>query len=214
MATSGNTIYQLTRNELIESALGCLAVLAQGQVPSAEDYTIGARLLNTTLARMRTLGLSLWARSSYTWVPTTSTYTIGDGQTLDTPYPLHLLQAYRVDSDGAKVDIDIESDYNYNKFPTSSGGDRPYKITYTPKINYGTIKFWPTDLTDNTDTVTIIYTRPFEYFDTSTNTMDLPEEWYDAVIWDLACKLAPRWGIPLNDRQILRKDADMFLKLF
>lgn len=212
MATSGNTIYQLTRNEIIESALGSLGVIAQGQAPSSEDYTIGARFLNTTIARFRTLGMPLWARTSYSWTPTTDTYLIGDGQTLDTPYPIHLLQAYREDSSGNHVDIDIDADYDYNTFPTSAGGQTPYKITYSPKVNYGIIKFWPTALTNNTEEVTIVYTRPLEYFDSSTNTMDLPEEWYDAVIWDLACKLAPRWGIPLNDRQLLRKDADLFLK--
>lgn len=212
MTTSGNTIYQLSRNDLIEAALGCLGVIAQGQTPSLEDYTIGAKLLNTTISRLRTLGLSLWARTSFSWTPTTFNYNIGEGQVLDTPYPIHLLQAYRTDTGGAKVPIDIESDFNYNTFPTSAGGQIPYKISYTPKVNYGIIKFWPTDLSTNTNIVTIVYTRPFEYFDTSTDTMDMPEEWYDAVIWDLACKLAPRWGMPINDRQLLRKEADLYLK--
>jgi len=103
MTTSGNTIYQLTRNEIIELALGQLSVLAQGQTPSTEDYTIGAKFLNTTIARFRTLGLPLWKRLTHTWTPTTNQYTIGDGKTLDVPYPLHILQAYRTDSSGTKI---------------------------------------------------------------------------------------------------------------
>lgn len=212
MATSGNTLYQLTRNELIESAIGALGVLAAGQTPSTEDYSTGSKLLNTTIARLRTVGLPLWARTSYTWVPTASSYTIGDGQTLDTPYPLHMLQAYRTASGGAKINLDIVADFEYNTYPTSSGGDIPYKLSYTPGINRGTIKLWPTDLTNNTESVTIVYTRPLEYFDTSTDTLDMPEEWYDAVVYDLAVKLAPRWGIPLDDRRMLKQDAKEFLE--
>jgi hypothetical protein len=211
MTTSGNTIYQLTRNEILEAAIGALGVLAEGQAPSSDDYTVGAKLLGTTIARFRTFGMPLWARMSYTWTPTTSSYTIGDGQTLDTPYPLHLLQAYRTNSSGTKINIDIESDYNYNTFPSNSGGQIPYKISYTPKVNLGTIKLWPTDLSTNTETLTIVYTRPFEYFDSSTHTMDLPEEWYDAVIYDVAVKLAPRFGVPIPDRQELKKEAKVYL---
>jgi hypothetical protein len=37
--------------------------------------------------------------------------------------------------------------------------------------------------------------------------MDLPNEWYDAIIWDIACKLAPRWGVPIQDRQALKQEA-------
>lgn len=209
--TSGLTVYQLTRNEILESAFGILAVLAQGQTPSTEDYTIGAKMLNTTIARVRAaVGQPLWARTSFTWTPTTTTYLIGEGQTLDTPYPVHILQAYRTDSNGARVPMDIEADYDFNTYPTNTNGNIPFKITYTPAINYGTIKLWPTGLSTNTNAVTIVYSRPIEYFNVSTDTMDLPEEWYDAVIWDVAVKMAPRWGIPIPDRRELKSEAKQY----
>jgi len=210
MTTSGNTIYQLSRNEIIEAAIGLLGAIAAGQTPTTEDYTISSKFLNTTIARFRTKGLSLWARKSYTWTPTTDTYLIGDGKTLDTPYPIHILQAWRTDSGGAKIPLDIDADYDFNQYPATVG-DIPFKLTYTPAINYGTIKLWPTGLTTNTNTLTIVYTRPLEYFDASTDTMDLPEEWYDAIIWDLATKIAPRWGVPIPDRRELKAEAKAYL---
>ena len=41
--------------------------------------------------------------------------------------------------------------------------------------------------------------------------MDVPEDWYLAVIYKLAVLLAPEWGIPLEDRQSLGKEADKFV---
>jgi len=57
-----------------------------------------------------------------------------------------------------------------------------------------------------------VYTSPLEYFDASTDTMDLPEEWYDAIVYDVAVKLAPRWGISLEDRKLLRAEAHEYLQ--
>jgi hypothetical protein len=40
--------------------------------------------------------------------------------------------------------------------------------------------------------------------------MDFPEEWYNALIYHLAVRLAPEWGVPLPDRQMLLQEAKMY----
>jgi hypothetical protein len=40
--------------------------------------------------------------------------------------------------------------------------------------------------------------------------MDFPEEWYNAIIYNLAVRLAPEWGVPLPDRQMLLQEAKMY----
>ena len=211
MTTSGVTSVQLTRNDIIAAAMRKLGVLAQGQTPSTEDYTNGAQALNAVIWTFRSLGLPLWKRTTYSWTPTTQSYTIGSGQTLNTAYPLKLLQAYRMDSSNTtKIPMEIESDYNYNMLPVSSGGT-PIKITYQPKNNYGILQLWPVPDSTNTSVVYIIYQAPFEYFNASTDTTDFPEEWYDPLIYALAVRLAPEWGIPILDRQALKREADEYL---
>ena len=215
MATSGVTTNPLTRNQIIEAAHRKLGVVAEGQTLSAENYTNGALALNALLAEFRTLGMPLWARQSYTLtlVASTSTYNIGSGQTVNTPYPLKILQAYRNDtSSTSKIEMDVIADYNFNMLPSNSSG-APIQLSYTPRVNYGVIKIWPTP--DSTaasgSTVTIVYQRPMEYTASATDTMDLPEEWYKALIFQLAVDLAPEWGIPLPDRQKLEAQADKAL---
>lgn len=207
MTTSGVTTIQLTRNEIIAASLRKLGVIAAGQSPTTEDYTNGAQALNAVISTFRALGMPMWRRTEYSWTPTTQTYTIGTGYTLDTDYPLKIYQAYRMDASGtSKIPMDVISDYNYNMLPVSTGGI-PLKVAYQPLNNYGTLKLWPVPDSTNTAVVYIVYQAPFEYFTASTNTMDFPEEWYEPLIYTLAVRLAPEWGIPLLDRQALKQEA-------
>jgi hypothetical protein len=212
MTTSGVTTYQDTRNQLIQSALRKLGVLATGQTPTSEDYSNGADALNMLVAEYRTLGMPLWKRNTYSFNPTVnvSSYNIGSGYTLNTSYPLKLLQAWRLDtSTSSRTPMDIIADSNFNLLPSNSTGT-PIQITYQPKVNYGVIKLWPTP-DSATPTIYIVYQNPTEYFNASTDTMDYPEEWYHAIVYGLAVRLAPEYGIPLPDRQLLMKEADLYL---
>ena len=208
MTTSSSYSYQLTRNEIIQSAIRKLGVLAEGQTPSTQNYSDGSMALNTVISQLRAVGMPLWARSEYTFTPTTNTYTIGTGMTLSTPFPVKLLQAFRTES-GAKIPLEIVAREDFNILPTSSNGS-PIKINYQPFVNYGTISLWPTPTSTNTATITLVYQRPYQYFTTSTETMDFPEEWYNAIIYHLAVRLAPEWGVPLPDRQMLMQEAKMY----
>lgn len=215
MATSGIFAYQPTRNEIIEASLRKLGVLAEGQVPSSDNYTTATYALNALLAEFRTLGMPLWERRLYSFSPTASVtaYNIGSGETLDTPYPLKIFQAYRIDSaSSSRVQMDIIADYNFNMLPSNSSGT-PIQLTYTPRVNYGVLKLWPTPDTNaaSNSTITIVYQRPMEYSGNSTQTLDIPEEWLNAVIYNLAARLAPEWGIPLPDRQALEATAEKVL---
>lgn len=211
MTTSSIYSYQLTRNELIASALRKLGVLAEGQTPSAQNYADGMMALNTVIAQLRAVGMPLWARSEYTFTPTTGTYTIGTGQTLNTPFPVKLLQAFRTETN-AKIPLEVMAREDFNILPTTSTGS-PIKVNYQPFVNYGVVSFWPAPTSSNTATVTLVYQRPYQYFTTSTETMDFPEEWYNAIIYSLAVVLAPEWGVPLQDRQVLKSEAKDYIEM-
>ena len=215
MTTSSITTYQLNRDDIITAALRKLGVIAAGQTPSADNLSDGAEALNMLVAQFRNIGMPLWARKTYSFNPTVNnaTYQIGLGKTLNTAYPLHLLQAYRQDSGSTtKIYMEIIPNFNYNLYPTSSGGI-PIQISYQPLVNYGELKVWPTpDATATGTTITIVYQAPFEYFNSSTDTMAFPEEWYMPMVYNLAVALAPEWGVPLADRNVLMKEAQLYLE--
>jgi hypothetical protein len=216
MATSGVTTLQLTRNQLIDAAVGTLGVLARGQTPDTDDYSVAATKLNMLIAQMRTKQLPLWKRTEYSLSLTASTlsYTLGDGLTLDTPYPLKMLEAYSVPVSGnTRIPIELISNSEFNILPYNSSGGQPIKLTYQPYVNYGVVKVWPTpDSSVATNyTVKLVWQAPFEYFSTSTDTLDFPEEYYLPIVYGLAALIAPNWGIPIEDRRELKKEAKEFM---
>ena len=211
MTTSSVYSYQLTRDEIATAALRKLAVLAEGQTPSSQNLADAQVALNSAIAQMRSVGMPLWARTEYTITPTTNVYNIGTGQTISTPFPVRLLQAYRT-SGNARVPMEIVAREDFNILPTSSSGT-PLKVNYQQFINYGVLSFWPTPSSTNTDTVTLVYQKPFQYFNSSTDTMDLPEEWYNALIYTTAVLLAPEWSVPLSDRQMLKAEANEYVAM-
>ena len=213
MTTSNTTIYQIGRDDIITAALRKLGVIAIGQTPDTDSISNGAMALNMVISSLRTIGMPLWARKSYTFSPIANqaTYNIGIGQALNTAYPLHVLQAYRQDSSSTtKIKMEVIPNFNYNLYSTSSGGI-PIQLYYQPLVNYGVISVWPTpDTTATSSSITVVYQAPYQYFNSSTDTLDFPEEWYLAIVYKLATVLAPEWGIPLADRQTILKEAEMY----
>lgn len=213
-----STIYQLTRDQLLTAAVHKFGLLAKGQVLDSEDISKAAVSLNTLIAYLRGKNLPLWARKEYT-MPITSgvaSYTIGVGETLNTPYPLKIIQAYTNGiNNNSRMPINIISDREYNLMPANNSSGQPVQLTYQPKINSGIIKLWPipdTNAASNYN-ITLIYQRPFEYFSTGTDTLDMPEEWYLPIIYKLAVLLAPEWGVPLEDRRMLMSDAKEYIDM-
>lgn len=212
MSTSGVTSYQLVQTDIINAALRKLGALADGQTATPTQTANAAMALNMLIAEFRSMGMPLWARLSFSFSPIAgkSVYTIGLGTyDFNQVFPLHVLQAYRQDSGNAtKVQIDVTPNFDFNLFPTNSGGT-PIRLSYQPFINYGQISVWPTPDANaaSQTTLTIVYHSPFQYFINSTDTMAFPEEWYNAVVYSLAMNLAPEYTLPIADRELLIKQA-------
>lgn len=215
MTTSGITILQLTRNDIINAALRKLLVIGEDTTANATQLTTGAQALNAIVATFQTLGMSLWARKelSIAMIAAQRDYTIGVGQTLNTAFPLHIYDAVlEIGSSDSNIDVNMMVRRDFNLLPSTTGGI-PVNATYQPFINYGVLSVWPTPDTSlvSGTVIKITYQAPFEYFISSTDTPYFPQEWSNALIYHLAVSLAPENGIPLADRQQLMKEAELHL---
>lgn len=215
MATSGFTLFEMTRDQIIAAAMRKIGALAKGQTPDAEDLTNGTQALNTVLTKLQTIGMPLWARTEYTFTPTvsTATYLIGVGQTLNVPFPLKIHQALLVDTvSGSNIEMTIKTIYEYNTIASTGATGQPIQLFYQPLVNFGKITLWPTpDFSAVANKqIKIVYQQPFDDFVSAGDTPDFPQEWHQAIIYQLATTLAPEYGVPLQDRQMLLQEAKMY----
>jgi hypothetical protein len=209
MATSGNTNFELDRNDIIESALRKIGRLALGQTPEAEEYTSAGQALNSLVSLYSTEGMPLWKR-------TTVTTTLVDGTASYTTNNIIKVAQVILQSTTSDVQYEIteKSLYDFNQLPTSDGS-LPVHYTFAPGISSGTITVWPTpDATAAAEyTLIAVYQRRFDGFFGASDTPDFPNYWTDALIYGLAVRLAPEYGVPLQDRQLLLKEAEMYKKM-
>lgn len=210
--TSGTTTFSITRDDIIKGALRKIGVVAQGEVPTIDQVTEASFALNLMVKAWEPDGMPLWALRT-TPIPLTAginSYSIGTGKTVNTDKPLRVIQAWNRDSI-SKVDIPMriitKQEYSILGNKTTSGN--PIQIYYEPLSDYGNLYVFPTpstvDATNNQ--VYITYQRPYEDFNIATDTPDFPQEWYNAVVYGLAVQLAPEYGVPIDQRQVLSREA-------
>lgn len=213
MTTSNDTTYELTRNQIIESAMRKGQRLAKGQSADSTDLTNGTIALNALIASLQVEhGNPLWARKDYsiTLVAGQRNYTLGESQTINTPFPLKMLQVVlETTTGGSSQEVSPLAYKDFKLLNTETTG-RPCNYTYQPKVNLGVLSVWPLpDATTASDSLLqITYQRPFEGFTAAGETPDLPQEWQNVLIFGLAWSMAPEWGVPPQDQGALEKAFD------
>jgi len=209
MTTSGITIKEITRDDIITRALRKIGVIGEGVAPTATQLSEGADALGPLVQEMITLGMPLWKLVEYAipMISGKSTYTLGIGQEYNVPYPVKIVEAILQQSpNSAKINIEILSAYDYNLLPSNSSGV-VVNMKYQPFINFGTVSVWPTPNTSN-QVLTLSYYRPFEVFNAGTDTPDFPQEWQNALIYQLALILSDEYGLSVPDKQWIERQAE------
>lgn len=200
--TSGSTDFSITRDDIIKRALRLIGALAQGETPTTDQVTEAAVALNGLVKAWQADGMPLWAikERSITLVANQSTYT------LTTPKPLKVFQAWnRTTSSKIDVPMRLITKEEYNRLGNKTTSGNPIQAYYDPRRDNGILYVFPvpTSTEASNNTIKLVYQAPYEDFDVSTDTPDFPQEWYDAITYGLACRLAPEYGLPIPDRKTL-----------
>lgn len=223
MPTSGSYNYTTTRDEIISSAFRKIGSLGDYETIDTPRLNAGIAALNPMIKAFHVKGMPVWATDEL-YIPMTEFATIGYksiGPTGDIvhPYaPLKVIQASRRDNTVAATPIDtpmnIYSYDDYRNLSSKASTGAPVHLFYQP-LNYtGQLAVWP--LPDSywqgDGELYIRFTRPFQDFDASTDEPDFPTYWHEAIIYNLATRLAPEYGHAGLDRQILVAEAKQMLE--
>lgn len=127
--------------------------------------------------------------------------------------PLKMLEMWRHSDSGTDIPIRIVSRLEYDELPNKTAESLAVQAFYNPLINSGPInsngelQIWPGH-SDLTTLIQFRYTRPIQDIDASTDDFDFPQEWYEALTRGLAYRLSSKYGVPLQERYLMRKDAE------
>ncbi len=297
MATSGTTLFSITRDALITHAYRVLGSIRTGGVASPDEITDATQSLNMMIKAWMAYGLQLWVVRKASIVPIKSAqrYRLGpdgdhvssalfnttlrvagittdatldvlstedmavadniginldDGTTQWTTIltiidantvtiaaglvspaavmrkvywytakidrPNELLEVYRREVD-TEVDVPLIR-LSRTDFYTLSDKDTegtPVNFYYDPQLNDSVIHVWPTAnaIFASNSTIDILIKKPFDDMVAPTDDFEFPQEWYEAIVYGLAERIAPMIGYPIQDRQLLKMEAREYLDL-
>ena len=206
MTTSGTYTFSVNRDQLITSALRLAGVIAQGETPQPSQISDAATSLNMMVLAWMADGMPLWAIETVQipFVNGQNTYIV------DTPKLLKPIQAWnRQIANNIDIPVRMISRQEYNILGNKTTTGNPIQIFFNPNRDYTEIKVFPSPdaQAEAQNQLYVVAQRPFQTFDVSTNTPDFPQEWYEAVKYGLAVRLAGEYNIDIETRRQLTAEA-------
>jgi hypothetical protein len=98
---------------------------------------------------------------------------------------------------------------DYRNMPNKTATGVPTQYFYDPRggaNTQGIVSLWPAP-SDATNAFKMTWWRPMQDFTSAGNNPDLPQEWIDALIWNLARKLWVEFPISQVIKQIIDTEA-------
>jgi len=120
--------------------------------------------------------------------------------------PLRVIAAQRRDTSDNDTPIRIISNEEYQRLPNKTQTGKPNEVYYSSEIPDGFLHVWSEPET-SADRLLLTCLFPLEDFDATANTSDFPQEWLDALTWNLAKQLMPGYGVPSDIRAEIRANA-------
>ena len=186
----------MTALEIIENALRNINVLYTGQSSSSAQRTECLEVLQVMLRSWAARALMthyIVEGEALTTVAGTAAYTIGSAGDVNTVRPVRILNAYF--REGSRdYPVEIIQAGEYARVWDKADTQRPQKLWYNPVYPLGEIKIWPT----GAGTMYLDSQKQLTEPTAVTDTMSFAPEFDEAMAFNLAVRLAPRYNKPVG----------------
>lgn len=183
MATSASINFTFDARTTIAYALGKLRVTASSESPGASEAEDAQRELNLMLKEWMKYE-SLWRHTEATATPTASTAAI----TLS-PVPHRVISARYYDGT-SDMPLSLHTREEYYDMPLKVSDSVPTTYYVDYQRDAATMYIWPTIATISTKRIKYTYQRKFEDIDSLDNDIDIRQEHFSVVGYNLAARLA------------------------
>jgi len=194
MAVSNSTDFARTANELIVDALELLGIRGEEEPLQAYELQRGLKWLNYLLRTWQVDGVMGWTltEGSLSLTASQASYTFGAGGDFTT-VPVDIQQV-RVSHDGGnEMEMTRLSREDYYRLPNRTTEGSPTQYFYDRQRDGGTLHVWPVPSDGDYD-ITFTYRRRVMDMDAASDSFDLPQEWYLAIVSGLAALFIPIYG--------------------
>jgi len=191
--------YTLSASEIIEKAFHILGKASEGEAMTSRMYSDGLSSLN--------LMIKTWESQPHLWTQTEGTLVLVAGQAaypID-PKPMRI-SSVRRRLNGIDTPMNEFSRQEYFDQPNKTQSPSvPVSYYYDPQQATGTLYLWPapSSLAVSQYSVNYTYWRRMSDVNATSDDPDIPQEWQEALVWNLASALETEY--PVNDPRLATK---------
>ncbi len=188
MATSGSTNFSMNAREVITKALRKALIIRADETASATDAADGLQSLN--------LMLKTWSTKAHLFITTRQSLALVNAQADYTLTAARRVISARRKTSGVEVPLEVYSRQEYDDTPMKASIGYPQGYYFNPQRSSRTMSLWPVPnaAIAATTTIEITYDRVIEDVDTLDDDLDIPQEWLECIIYNLAARIGSEFG--------------------
>jgi len=213
MATSGTTIFTMTRDEIAAAALRSLGAFGPQDTIPATDLTTAAEALNILVKAMSITELPLWCVDDIAVPLVVGIGTYDLSAATGTTLPLRVLDAYIRNAAGMDRTLQIISRYDYDTLGYKNAPGAPTQLYYDPQLGSGKVTVYAVPAYAG-ETLHVVLQRQIQDFNLSTDNPDFPQEALRMLKWGLMDELALEYRTPRNERLEINQRALSYRQQF
>jgi hypothetical protein len=194
-----------TRNarSLIKSALRKANILGQGDEPDSDSADEALEALNLMLKSWQNMGYNLWTKTGATLTLTTAA-----SYDLDPVRPLRILSA-RLTRSGIETPMHEMTRDEYDCIPQKSSTGLPTAFHYDRQREAAKFHVWPVLAAAAGETISYTYEREIEDLAALDDVVDVPGEWWEAVVYNLADRLGDTFPTATPNLKVTARAASL-----
>lgn len=211
MAGGGIISSTMTAAEVVTAALQELGVLSAGEQPDGEELVLGLRSLNFMFKGWSTRGLTSWRNEEGAVIAAAGAREVA----LD-PYCNGVAEVRAVQAANYERPLQRWELAQYRQIPNKAAIGTPTAYAVSKTADAVALLVWPVPVSDTTLLYT--YSRVIEDVTDGAQTLDVPQEWLEAVYVALAARLAQAFGVtridPATTQIIIQRALSLENELF
>lgn len=205
MTSSGETVFVNTAREIVTEALKQVAIIAIDEEPTSSEYKSCETRLNAMLKSWQTKGVT-WKQETIEVTVPANTDNIELDSSIRDVNGARFLENANNDRQLGRFERD-----EYYRLPNKAAIGAPTVYYVDRKTTAITLYIWQVPSQDITLSLDI--DRKIDTITDASQTVDIPEEWFETVFYCLAVRCAPVFGAQLRP-DIFQKAAELERELF
>ena len=151
---------------------------------------IGAAVASTTLTLITTLTDDVAVDNHvYTY-------------TSKTPMPVQLIECRLHKADDYETPLTITGRHFYTALSNKTTEGTPNQVFYDKQLTNGDFYVWP-EPNNMQEYIRFTAKLPIQIMSELTDDFEIAQEWFEAIAWNLAPRLAPKYGKPIDQTMVL-----------